>query len=110
MMLQVNPQFHVYVPHADDFMLVWFVTDYHTEEHLYWTGAMEKTGEVWTISNEKIRACRNPSIGRSMGGEDVVRNLDLRDVGAVHAGRRAYPLVSGSHHRSPPRRRPKKRR
>lgn len=76
-MLQVNPQFHVYVPELDDFMLVWFVTDYHTEEHLYWTGAMEKTGEVWTLSNDKIRGCRNPTIGRMLTNQ-LLRPHDER--------------------------------
>lgn len=62
--LQVNPQFHVYVPHMQDYGLVLFLIDYHTEEHLYWVLAMQKDGTCWTVDNTKIRFDSNPTIGR----------------------------------------------
>lgn len=62
--LQLNPPFHVWVPESEDFGLALFLIDYHVEEHLYWVCAMEKTGELWTLSNDKIRMDTNRSIGR----------------------------------------------
>lgn len=62
--LQLSPPFHVWVPESEDFGLALFLIDYHVEEHLYWVCAMEKTGELWTLSNDKIRMDTNRSIGR----------------------------------------------
>lgn len=61
---QLNPPFHLWIPEANDFGLALFLIDYHMEEHLYWVCAMEKTGEIWTLSNDKVRADVNRSIGR----------------------------------------------
>lgn len=65
-MLQTNPAFHVFVPERDDHMLVMFVTDPHIEEHVYFGGFMEKTGEYWTLDSTRVRGCRNPTIGRTL--------------------------------------------
>lgn len=62
--IQLNPPITLWVPHLEDHGVAWFLIDYHMEEHLYWVCAMEKTGEVWTFDNTKIRACPNPTIGR----------------------------------------------
>lgn len=61
---QLNPPFHLWIPEAQDHGLALFLIDYHVEEHLYWVCALEKTGEIWTLSNEKVRADVNRSIGR----------------------------------------------
>lgn len=61
---QLNPPFHLWIPEAQDHGLALFLIDYHMEEHLYWVCAMEKTGEIWTLSNDKVRADQNRSIGR----------------------------------------------
>lgn len=62
--LQLDPPLHVWIPEKDDFMLVWFLIDYHMEEHLYYSGPMQKTGEIWTLDTTKVRATNNPTIGR----------------------------------------------
>jgi hypothetical protein len=62
--IQLNPPFHVWVPESQDHGLALFLIDYHVEEHLYWVCAMEKTGEIWTLANDKVRADINRSIGR----------------------------------------------
>lgn len=64
--LQLNPPFHVWVPESEDFGLALFLIDYHVEEHLYWVCAMQKTGEIWMLSNDKVRADVNRSIGRTL--------------------------------------------
>lgn len=61
---QLNPPFHLWIPEAQDHGLALFLIDYHVEEHLYWVCALEKTGEIWTLSNDKVRADVNRSIGR----------------------------------------------
>lgn len=61
---QLNPPFHLWIPEVQDHGLALFLIDYHVEEHLYWVCAMEKTGEIWTLSNDKVRADVNRSIGR----------------------------------------------
>lgn len=41
-----------------------FLIDYGPEADLYWTVFIQATGEVWTFSNEEVRACSNISLGR----------------------------------------------
>lgn len=63
-MLELRQPIQLYVPSKDDFMSVLFVTDYRLDEHLYWTGIMQKTGEIWTLPNTDVRGIPNPTIGR----------------------------------------------
>lgn len=63
---QLNPPFHLWIPEAQDHGLALFLIDYHVEEHLYWVCAMQKTGEIWMLSNDKVRADVNRSIGRTL--------------------------------------------
>jgi hypothetical protein len=41
-----------------------FLIDYGPESDLYWTVFIQDTGEVWTFSNEEVRASTNISLGR----------------------------------------------
>jgi hypothetical protein len=68
--LQLNPPIQLYVPERDDFMVAWFLIDYHFDEHLFWVGPMQKTGEIWTLPNPDVRAQPNHSIGRTYKPED----------------------------------------
>jgi len=87
--LQLNPPFHVWVPHMNDYGLALFLIDYHIEEHLYWVVAMEKTGEIWTLDNTKIRADTNQTIGRVIA-KDFVQNRHPHPAGyEIHHGRPA---------------------
>jgi hypothetical protein len=63
--VQLNPPISLYVPEVDDYMTAWFVIDYHMDEHLYWVGPLDKTCEIWTLSNPNVLACRNHSTGRT---------------------------------------------
>lgn len=63
-MLELQKPLQLYVPSMDDFMSVLFVTDYRLDEHLYWTGIMQKDGAIWTLPNTDVRAIPNPTIGR----------------------------------------------
>lgn len=68
---QLNPPFHLWIPEAQDHGLALFLIDYHVEEHLYWVCAMQKTGEIWMLSNDKVRADVNRSIGRTLNKDGV---------------------------------------
>ena len=83
--VQLNPPITLYVPHLDDFGVAWFLIDYHMEENLYWVCAMEKTGKIWTIDNTKVRACKNPSLGRTLESSTASEN----DLTSTSAGQRA---------------------
>lgn len=41
-----------------------FLIDYGPESDLYWVCFIHETSEVWTFSNEEVRACANISLGR----------------------------------------------
>lgn len=86
MILQVNPQFHVWVPHMNDHGLVLFLIDYHIEEHLYWVVAMQKTGEIWTLENTKVRADTNQTIGRVVAKDFVPDRMPYPEGYEIHHG------------------------
>ena len=41
-----------------------FLIDYGPESDLYWTVFIQETGEIWTFSNEDVRASQNVTLGR----------------------------------------------
>jgi hypothetical protein len=43
-----------------------FLIDYSTEHSLIWVCFIDATGECWSIPNEKIRASKNITLGRTL--------------------------------------------
>lgn len=41
------------------------VIDYGPESDLYWTVFITATGEIWTFSNNQVRASKNVTLGRN---------------------------------------------
>ncbi len=55
-------------------MLAMFLFDYSIEEHVYWFGPMEKSGEFWMLPNPKVRADSNQTLGRIIAKDTWVQN------------------------------------
>lgn len=55
----------LYVPEMDDYMSVLFVHDYRMDDHLYYTGIMQKDGALWTLPGPSVRGIPNHTIGRT---------------------------------------------
>lgn len=89
MILQLNPPMHFWIPHMNDYGLAHFLIDYSMEEHLYWVCAMEKTGEIWTLDNTKVRADTNQTIGRVIAKDFVQGKMPHPDGYEIHHGRPA---------------------
>lgn len=68
MMLQLNPM--IPIIRMSDKMegYAFLVVDYSQEHNIYFTCAMDN-GEIWTLSNQKIRFQNNPSLDRINGKE-----------------------------------------
>lgn len=68
MIKQLNPSIPVrVVDKGIGECLAWI--DYGKEDHILWMVAMDDTGEVWTVGNDKIRLLKNTSIGRDLKNE-----------------------------------------
>lgn len=64
MILQLNPSIPLETEKGSAHAM--FLIDYSPEHSLYWVCFIDATGECWTISNEKIRACKNITLGRTL--------------------------------------------
>jgi hypothetical protein len=63
MILQLNPQIPVYiVDKGEGYALA--LVDYSQDHSLMWLVAMNDTGEMWIVPNEKVRAQWNYSLDR----------------------------------------------
>jgi hypothetical protein len=61
-MLQLTPPIPVTTPKGAG--MAWLVIDYGPEYNLFWTVAIDETGEIWTFPNPSIRAQKNISLNR----------------------------------------------
>lgn len=66
---QLNPPIPLDCPKGP--CLAWLVIDYGTEHNLMWVVAIDETGEVWTYSNEFVRAQKNITFGRRCNGMET---------------------------------------
>lgn len=62
MMLQLSPQIPVMTPKGTAQAIGWI--DYSEEHHLIWICFQDETCECWLWPNDKIRAIKNPTMGR----------------------------------------------
>jgi hypothetical protein len=62
-MLQLNPMIPIYSIEHKMEGYAFLVIDYSQEHDLLFTCALDN-GEIWTISNKKLRFCHNPSLDR----------------------------------------------
>jgi hypothetical protein len=62
-MIQINPPLWLYVPEFKQYGLAHFVENHGLEHHLYWTVFMDN-GEIWTLSNDRVRAGNNKTLNR----------------------------------------------
>jgi hypothetical protein len=59
MILQIDPPFPVFsVPHQEE-GYAHFLLEYGIESYFYFVVALEKTGELWILSNREVRATKN---------------------------------------------------
>lgn len=75
MILQLNPQIPMHTDKGDGYALA--VIDYGQDHSLLWVIALNDTGEIWTIPNEKVRITKNYSMGRMI---DKSKTTHLRSV------------------------------
>lgn len=61
-LLQLNPQIPIDTPKGRAQAVL--VIDYSEEHHLIWVVFQDDTGECWAWPNDKIRAIKNPTLGR----------------------------------------------
>ncbi len=59
---QLNPTIPVETPKGRGEAVV--LIDYGPEHHLYWVVFLDDGGECWTYSNEQVRGCLAPTLGR----------------------------------------------
>ena len=63
MILQLKPPLPLKTPKGEGF--AHFLIDYGPESDLYWTVFTTETGEIWTLANKEVRACKNITLGRT---------------------------------------------
>jgi len=63
MMIQLNPMLPIFRVSDEMEGYAFLVIDYSQEHNLLFTCAMEN-GEIWTLSNQEIRFCKNISLNR----------------------------------------------
>lgn len=63
MILQLDPTIPVFIPGKGTGQALALI-DPGTEHHLLWIVAMDSDGEIWTVSNPKVRAQFNVTMGR----------------------------------------------
>lgn len=64
MILQLNPPLPLYsIPHQEE-CYAHLVLEYGIEDYVYFVVALEKTGEMWVLSNTQVRASKNFTAGR----------------------------------------------
>lgn len=69
-MLQLNPMIPIYSIEHKMEGYAFLVIDYSQEHDLLFTCALDN-GEIWTISNKKLRFCKNPSMDRKIISDQV---------------------------------------
>jgi hypothetical protein len=67
-MLQLNPMIPIYSIEHEMEGYAFLVIDYSQEHDLLFTCALSN-GEIWTISNKKLRFCKNLSLDRKKPSE-----------------------------------------
>ena len=67
-MLHLNPMIPIYSIEHEMKGYAFLVIDYSQEHDLLFTCALDN-GEIWTISNKKLRFCKNPSMDRKKVSE-----------------------------------------
>jgi hypothetical protein len=63
MILQLNPPIPLFVPGKGPGMAV-LVTDYGPDWDHWWTIILDRSGEVWTVPNSKVRGVNNVTMDR----------------------------------------------
>lgn len=64
MIIQLNPMLPIFRVSDQMEGYAFLVIDYSQEHNLLFTCAMDN-GEIWTLSNQEIRFCKNISLNRS---------------------------------------------
>lgn len=72
MIIQLDPPIPLETPKGSAQAM--FLIDYSPEHNLYWICFQDDTGECWTWSNPKIRACKNITLGRTLDTVDSKAN------------------------------------
>lgn len=66
-LLQLDPPLPLETPRGP--ALAHVLIDYGAEHDLIWVCFQDATGEIWSYSNPEVRACKNVTMGRSLGGK-----------------------------------------
>ena len=61
------------------------VIDYGQEHHLIWVVALDKSGEIWSAPNPKVRVQANWSLGRSLDRPDAANVEPLRPAAVAQS-------------------------
>jgi hypothetical protein len=64
MIIQLNPMLPIFRVSDEMDGYAFLVIDYSQEHNLLFTCAMDN-GEIWTLSNQEIRFCKNISLNRN---------------------------------------------
>lgn len=83
MILQLNPQIPL-VTNKGPAQAI-FLIDYSEEHNLYFVCIMDETGEIWTFSNQEVRAFENVTMGRIFKQQEVPSQL-FKDSRRENAG------------------------
>ena len=65
MIIQLNPMLPIFRVSDQMEGYAFLVIDYSQEHNLLFTCAMDN-GEIWTLSNQEIRFCKNISLDRKL--------------------------------------------
>ena len=65
MIIQINPMLPIFRVSDEMEGYAFLVIDYSQEHNLLFTCAMDN-GEIWTLSNQEIRFCKNISLNRKI--------------------------------------------
>lgn len=65
MIIQLNPMLPIFRVSDEMEGYAFLVIDYSQEHNLLFTCAMDN-GEIWTLSNQEIRFCKNISLNRKI--------------------------------------------
>lgn len=70
--IQLNPPIPLNTPKGVG--VAWLVIDYYPEYNLFWTVAIDSTGEIWTFNNIEVRAIKNTTMARHLENENHFKN------------------------------------
>lgn len=86
MILQLNPPLPLFsIPHQEE-GYAHFLLEYGIENYFYFIVALEKTGELWILSNRDVRATKN------FTAERPSINKDGYSAYLKHGDSQIYPL------------------